>query len=58
MTNLILFAIMLVVNRIKIKMKIYKQTETDVLKTFDLQYEDVQPEIIKVTVRSSATKNS
>lgn len=34
-------------------MKIYKNTETDVLKTFDLQYEDVAPEIIKVKVLSS-----
>ncbi len=34
-------------------MKIYKNTETNVLKAFDLQYEDVAPEIIKVKVLSS-----
>lgn len=38
-------------------MKIYKTAETNVLKTFDLQYEDVQPGIIKVTVRQSAPKS-
>jgi hypothetical protein len=29
-------------------------SESEVLKTFDLQYEDVKPEIIKVTVYSSS----
>lgn len=33
-------------------MKTNSNTDTDVLKTFDLQYEDVKPEIIKVSVKS------
>ena len=39
-------------------MKIYTTTETDVLKSFDLQYEDVKPEIIKVRVIGSHAKIS
>lgn len=39
-------------------MKIYKQTENSILKTFDLQYEDVEPEIIKVTILKNRTENS
>ena|GEM_PF-2420787 len=57
MTNFVKFAIVLLLRK-KIKMKIYTTTETDVLKSFDLQYEDVKPEIIKVRVIGSHAKIS
>jgi len=39
-------------------MKIYNSAETSILKTFDLQYEDVKPEIIKVRVINSHAKDN